>query len=202
MGKVWKAEKGKNIMMSIAVQTAFLTVLQQFQLSVAASLACFSVFEKYAGDETRIKWPNDIFWNDRKAGGILIENVIKGNKWQWAVTGIGINVNQTTFNLEREFAPVSLKQITGKEFDIVELAKEIHKAFLENYHALQQNNFGKMLVTYNKHLYGLGRVVKLKKGGAVFETTVEGVSAEGKLITRDVVEREFDFDEVKFVAKS
>jgi BirA family biotin operon repressor/biotin-[acetyl-CoA-carboxylase] ligase len=201
-GKVWKAEKAMNIIMSIAVPTAFLTVLQQFQLSVAASLASFTVFEKCAGDETRIKWPNDIFWNDRKAGGILIENVIAGNKWQWAVIGTGINVNQTTFNLEREFPAVSLKQITGKDFDIVGLAKEIHKAFLENYQALQQNDFGKMLVSYNKHLYGLGQQVKLKKGVVVFETTIEGVSAEGKLITRDVVEREFDFDEVKFVAKS
>jgi BirA family biotin operon repressor/biotin-[acetyl-CoA-carboxylase] ligase len=200
-GNVWKAEKGKNIMMSIAVPTAFLTVLQQFQLSVAASLACFRVFEKYAGEETRIKWPNDIFWNDRKAGGILIENVVTGNKWQWAVTGIGININQTIFNLEREFPPVSLKQITGKDFDIVELAKEIHKAFLGNVDALRRNKFDGMLAEYNEHLYRLGQKVKLKKGAAVFETVIKGVSPEGKLITSDSVEREFDFDEVRFVAK-
>ena len=124
-GKVWRTEKGKNIILSIVVNTSFLTVYQQFYLSAAVSLGCIDLFKKYAGDETKIKWPNDIFWNDRKAGGILIENVIKGNVWQWSVIGIGININQTEFNLDTVFKPVSLKQITWKDFDVIELAKEL-----------------------------------------------------------------------------
>ena len=198
-GKAWKVEKGKNIVLSIAVATGFLTLYQQFYLSMAVSLGCIDLFKKYAGDETKIKWPNDIFWNDRKAGGILIENIIKGNVWQWGVIGVGINVNQTEFNLDASFPPVSLKQITGKEFDIIGLAKELHKAIMTRYEELQKNGVEKMLTEYNHYLFGLDKKVKLKKGNIVFETTVKEVSPQGKLITTDEIEREFDFDEVTWV---
>ena len=195
-GKVWKVEKGKNILLSISVATGFLTLYQQFYLSVAVSLGCIDLFKKYAGDETKIKWPNDIFWNDRKAGGILIENIIKGNDWQWAVIGVGINVNQTNFNLHAAFPPVSIKQITGKEYDIVELGKELYAAILKRYEELQKNGIEKMMIEYNQYLFGLGKKVKLKKGNMVFETTIKGVSPQGQLITVDTLERHFDFDEV------
>ncbi|MEO5783007.1 MAG: biotin--[acetyl-CoA-carboxylase] ligase [Ginsengibacter sp.] len=195
-GKVWKVEKGKNILLSISVATGFLTLYQQFYLSVAVALGCIDLFKKYAGDETKIKWPNDIFWNDRKAGGILIENILKGNDWQWAVIGVGINVNQTYFNLHTAFPPVSLKQITGKEYDIVELGKELHKTILKRYKELQKQGIEKMLIEYNQYLFGLGKKVKLKKGNMVFETTVKAVSQHGQLITNDTLERHFDFDEV------
>jgi len=198
-GKVWKAEKGKNIILSIAVATGFLTVYQQFYLSIAVSLGCTDFFKKYAGDETKIKWPNDIFWNDRKAGGILIENVVKGSKWQWSVIGIGINVNQTEFNLDTVFKPVSLKQITGKDFDVIELAKELYEAIMMRYAELRNDGFEKMLDEYNQCIFGLKEKVKLKKNNAVFETIIEGVSPQGKLITADTIEREFDFDEVEWL---
>ena len=198
-GKAWKGEKGKNILLSISVATGFLTLYQQFYLSMAVSLGCFDLFKKYAGDETKIKWPNDIFWNDRKAGGILIENIIKGNVWQWAVIGVGININQTTFDLKTTFPPVSLKQISGKDYDVVELAKELHTAVMTRYEELKKDGFEKMLIEYNQYLFSLNKKVKLKKGNAVFETVVKGVSQDGKLITVDTMERQFDFDEVVWV---
>ena len=88
-------------------------------------LGCLDFFSKYIKENVKIKWPNDIFINDRKAGGILIENVIKGNLWQWAVIGIGLNINQENFEKENLKA-ISLKQITGKNYDVIELAKELH----------------------------------------------------------------------------
>ena len=91
--KGWTAEKGKNIILSIVVAPDFLNIQNQFQLSVVAALGCYDLFKNYAGDNVYLKWPNDIFWNDRKAGGILIENVIKGKKWKWSIVGIGININ-------------------------------------------------------------------------------------------------------------
>lgn len=197
-GKTWSAEKGKNIMMSIIISPENLTIYQQFHLSIAVSLACIDFFTKYAGDETKIKWPNDIFWNDRKAGGVLIENIIK-EKWQWSVIGIGININQTQFNLDTVFPPVSLKQITGKEYDLVELAKELHKKVMKRYEELRTIGFKKMLNEYNQYLFGLNKKLKLKKQSAVFETTITGVSQRGKLITVDSIEREFEFDEVEWV---
>jgi BirA family biotin operon repressor/biotin-[acetyl-CoA-carboxylase] ligase len=198
-GKTWKAEKGKSIILSVVVSTMFLRVYQQFYLSVAASLACLEFYKKYAGDEVTIKWPNDVFWNDRKAGGILIENVIKGNNWQWAIIGIGININQTEFSVDSVFSPVSLKQITGKEYDVIALANELYEMVMKKYDALKNNHFDNMLVEYNQILFGLDKKVKLKKDNIIFETTVKGVTPQGKLITYSSMEKQFDFDEVEWL---
>ena len=92
------------------------------------SLPAYDFFNFYAIDETSIKWPNDIYWRDRKAGGILIENILQGKKWKFAIVGIGININQTLFPASLP-NPVSLKQITGKTFNVVELGKRALQLF-------------------------------------------------------------------------
>ncbi len=129
---------------------------------------------------------------------ILIENVVKGNDWQWAIIGIGININQTEFSVDGVFVPVSLKQITGREYDVIALANELYETVMKKYKALKNNQFDKMLIEYNQILFGLDKKVKLKKDNIIFETTVKGVSPHGKLITADVLERTFDFDEVEW----
>ena len=96
-GKDWESNKGANIMLSIPIQMQWLPISQQFQLSAAVALSCHDLFSKYLFSKVFIKWPNDIFINDSKAGGILIENVIKGTLWQWSVIGIGLNINQEKF---------------------------------------------------------------------------------------------------------
>ena len=198
-GKSWNAERGENVLLSIVITPGNLTVYQQFHLSVAVTLGCIDVFKKYDGDKTNIKWPNDIFWNDRKAGGILIENVIKGNVWQWAVIGIGLNVNQARFTLDTAFPPVSLRQITGMEHPVLDLTAELYEAVMSRLEQLQNKEFEKMMEEYNQYLFGLNKKVKLKKDNAVFETTITGISPSGKLTTVDTMEREFDFDEVEWV---
>ena len=115
--KSWKSEPGQNLILSAVTTPEVAFRENQFRLSCSAALACRDFFSKYAGDETTIKWPNDLYWRDRKAGGILIENIIRGIHWEYAIIGIGININQTFFDPSLP-NPVSLKQITGKNFNI------------------------------------------------------------------------------------
>lgn len=197
-GKGWQTEPGKNIAMSLVLQPESLDARQQFYLSAAIALACFEFFSGYAGDETKIKWPNDLFWRDRKAGGVLIENVFHGKKWKWAIAGIGININQVNFEGGIK-NPVSLKQITGKEFDTVILAKELYALLMKRISELNTKSFEKILDDYNKHLYKLNKNVSLKKEGVIFETVIKAVSREGKLLTVDATNRQFDFGEVEWV---
>jgi BirA family biotin operon repressor/biotin-[acetyl-CoA-carboxylase] ligase len=197
-GKGWETQPGKNIAMSIVLQPEFLDARQQFYLSATIALVCFEFFSRYAGDETKIKWPNDLFWRDRKAGGVLIENVFHGKKWKWAIVGIGININQVNFGKAVK-NPVSLKQITGKEFDTVALAKELYALLIKKIPELTAKSFDKILEDYNTHLYKLNKNVLLKKEGSIFETVIKAVSAEGKLLTVDAADREFDFGEVEWV---
>lgn len=195
-GKHWASEKGKNIAMSLVLVPGQFKITSQFHLSAAIALACFEFLKTYAGDEMKIKWPNDLYWRDRKAGGILIENKFQGKAWKWAVVGIGININQTVFNIDLA-NPVSLKQITGKTFDAVALAKELHALIMKNLSEII--TMDKILQQYNRHLYKINELVTLRKAGVKFETVIKEVSAHGKLVTVDAMEREFDFGEVEWV---
>jgi len=197
-GKIWQTSEGVNIALSIVLDVYTFNASQQFQLSIAVALGCYDFFKKYAGDETSIKWPNDIYWRDRKAGGILIENVFHGNEWRFAVAGIGININQPYFDAALQ-NPVSLKQITGKVFDSVELAKELHQSVLRRFEKLETEGIDKLLTEYNQLLFSIDKKVKLKKDSIIFDATIKGVTEHGELITFDGIERRFIFGDVSWI---
>ena len=195
-GKNWASEKEKNIAMSLVLEPEKLKISSPFHLSAVVALACFEFLTGYIDGETKIKWPNDLFWRDRKAGGILIENKMQGKTWKWAVVGIGININQTFFDKSLLNA-VSLKQITGKTFNPVDLAKELCDLLMLK--LVQETGLETILQQYNTHLYKINELVTMRKGGTRFETVIKEVSPQGKLVTVDAIEREFDFGEVEWV---
>ncbi len=114
-GKTWISEPGQNLMMSLVIKPSPLKLTQQFLFSAAIALAILDLAKGFQNKNWKIKWPNDIYWSDRKAGGLLIESVVTGQTWDWAVVGIGMNLNQTSFPVEIPNA-ISLNQIT--EFSI------------------------------------------------------------------------------------
>jgi BirA family transcriptional regulator, biotin operon repressor / biotin---[acetyl-CoA-carboxylase] ligase len=196
-GKQWHSEPGSNLILSAVVDTKPLQLVDNFVLSAAVALACHELFNKYARHDTYIKWPNDIYWNDRKAGGILIENIVRGNKWQWAVIGIGININQTQFDVLHK--TVSLKQITGATFSVLDLAKELC-TFLNSYYQLLLTGNGPALIeAYNAVLYKRLQTVKLKKQATLFECTIQQVTKNGRLQVAHPVHDFFDFGEVEWI---
>jgi BirA family transcriptional regulator, biotin operon repressor / biotin---[acetyl-CoA-carboxylase] ligase len=202
-GKQWQSGADENIALSIVLMPQPLLVSQQFHLSVAVALGCYHFFNKYAGEDTAIKWPNDIYWRDRKAGGILIENAVgtqNGNSaWKFAIAGIGININQVHFD-DSLPNPVSLRQITGKIFSPEALAKELHSQVLQQVQQLlSTGNFTEMLQLYNNILYKRNQPVVLKKGRIIFESVIKGVTENGKLFTSDTIDNFFDFGEVEWI---
>ncbi len=181
-GKHWTTEPGSNIILSVLVDASPIRHLPAFALSAATALAAFELFTRYAVSETSIKWPNDLYWRDRKAGGILIENAYRGKEWQWAVIGIGINVNQVRFpDLPRP--PVSLKQIAGRDFEAVGLAKELCTLLEKRWQALLEEGAEPTMALYQTHLLGRGERVRLRQGSAVFDTDILGVLPDGRLRT-------------------
>jgi BirA family biotin operon repressor/biotin-[acetyl-CoA-carboxylase] ligase len=197
-GRQWLSSKDENVILSICVQMQWQHVSQQFGLSMAAALGCRDLMSKYIPGKATIKWPNDIFINDTKAGGILIENVIRGTLWQWAVIGIGLNINQCQFE-DTSFKATSLKIETGNEFDVLKLSEELHEFVLNRITSLKEGEFENILKEYNENLFARGRLVKIKKDNYVFETRIKSVSSSGQLLTEDSIKRQFNFDEIKFV---
>ncbi len=197
-GKSWSSAAGENILLTVVRQMQWMTVYDQFRLSVAVSLACYDFAKTYVPDNLKIKWPNDIYINDRKAGGILIENVIAGQLWLWSAIGVGLNINQLNFDSLSSSA-TSLRSITGNIYDVMDLARELHEKISDRINKLRTQNFDELLDEYNQNLYGASKKVTLKKGPAVFATTVKGVNASGELITTDTMERTFLLDEVEWL---
>ncbi|MDN3658278.1 biotin--[acetyl-CoA-carboxylase] ligase [Ferruginibacter paludis] len=211
-GKKWHTGNGENIAVSIITDASELHIHEQFKLSAAIALACVDFFGSFAGDETTIKWPNDIYWRDRKAGGILIENVIghgltskknetstrSGAYWKYSVAGIGININQDIFENDLNKA-ISLKQITGQDFDITVLAQQLHLAVLDSFKQLLTQPFEKILQRYNERLFKRNQAVQLKKGNIVFSTTIKEVTESGQLFTVDLIDNLFGFGEVEWL---
>lgn len=196
-GKSWQMQPGQSIAMSVVLKTDKLRADQQFYLSMLIALATNDFLKKYAGKETTIKWPNDLYWRDRKAGGILIENIIMGKEWQWAVVGIGININQTAFD-DTIINAVSLKQITGKNHDPLELAKKLCSKLDHRFKDLQRSKES-IEDAYNSILYKKGQKVSLKKYNIVFECFIKGVTEFGYLITESATEQLFSIGEVQWI---
>ena len=197
-GKKWISEPGSNIVMTVIIDCSFLSISNPFPLSLMAALACRDFFSRYVPEDIFIKWPNDLYWRDRKAGGVLIQNKVRGNKWLWGVVGIGININQVLFP-EFLINPVSLKQITGKNHHPVDLAKELCECLEFRYKQLTTGLCKEMLSQYNQHLYKRGEVVTLKKETLSFPCLIISVSARGELLVSGGEQEHFGFDEVEWV---
>lgn len=196
-GKSWITSSGENIIMSLVTEPRFLLPVQQFLLSATIAVACHDFLKNFLPDNWRIKWPNDLYWSDRKAGGILIESICKGNEWLFAIIGIGININQVQFPDQLRNA-ISLKQVTGKTFSTLDLAKELCAYIEQRYSKLKASDANVLLGEYNQLLYKRNQIVRLKKENIIFETIVKEVNAQGQLITVDALERSFGFGEVEW----
>jgi BirA family biotin operon repressor/biotin-[acetyl-CoA-carboxylase] ligase len=108
------------------------TPADQIGFSAAIALGARAFFGAFAGEQTKIKKPNDIYFRDRKAGGILIENLVRGKDWTWTVIGIGMNINQGSFSpmsANRIAAnPISLQEITNQNWDLKKMQKHLSEA--------------------------------------------------------------------------
>ncbi len=123
----WESERGANLLFSILIHPHAIPVSQQFQVSMAISLAIYDALSNTIGDLS-IKWPNDIYWRNGKLGGILIEHRIQGAMIRDSIIGVGLNVNQRQFRSDAP-NPVSLFQITEQEMD----RKQLLDAILQNF---------------------------------------------------------------------
>lgn len=195
--KTWVGEAGKNIAMSIVLQPPGLALSQSFLISMATAVGVQRFFAHYGGSETKVKWPNDLYWRDRKAGGILIENIVQGSEWKAAIIGIGINVNQTAFeNIDTK--AVSLKQITGKDHDPLALTKELCQELTKAYEILHKLP-SLIIETYKDHLFKINEIVRLKKGSRVFDATIKDVTTMGQLVVQHATEEYFSIGEVEWL---
>lgn len=114
----WESEAGMNLLLSIALNVNFLEAENQFKISQAVSVAIAETLSQFVDNKQLfIKWPNDIYFGDKKLAGMLIQNTIEGRMMGVSIIGIGLNVNQMEFSKDIP-NPISLKMISGRDFDL------------------------------------------------------------------------------------
>jgi BirA family biotin operon repressor/biotin-[acetyl-CoA-carboxylase] ligase len=181
-GKIWTGTPGENIIMSVVLEPVKINVKNQFLLSMAVALGCHSFLRQWAPNDLRIKWPNDIYWKEKKLGGILIENKVKGNNLVFSVAGIGININQDHFESWIP-NPVSLTEISGIKFESKALARQLCKSLEEKYTLLINGEKDALIKEFNEYLFRKNQEVQFRKGNINFLATPIEVRGDGSLIT-------------------
>ncbi|MDU1904534.1 MAG: biotin--[acetyl-CoA-carboxylase] ligase [Dysgonomonas sp.] len=199
-GNSWESERGKNLLFSTVLFPKSLEASEQFLLSQIISLAIKDVLDKETSDIT-IKWPNDIYWKNKKITGILIENdIMDGNIYQ-SILGVGININQEKFESDAP-NPISLKQITGKEYDIKDILQRIINC-LSSYHNLinSQENITSIRKQYKESLFRKeGKHLFEDKNGQFYARIID-VEPSGLLVleTEKGDINKYAFKEVKYI---
>jgi BirA family transcriptional regulator, biotin operon repressor / biotin---[acetyl-CoA-carboxylase] ligase len=196
MGKTWMSKENENITISVIIDISSFSLQNQFLVSAFAAIGCYDFFKKYAGEHTAIKWPNDIYFNDKKAGGILIETVQQANK-RMAIIGIGMNINQKEFfnNLPN---PISLHQITNEIYEVEDVCNELIES-LNNWLPLLYEKNSEILKTYNQHLYKKNKAVQLKKDNIKFTCLIKEVNAFGELMVEQGLQDSFQHGEIEWI---
>jgi len=177
-GKTWSGQPGESLMMSI-IAFPQKKLHDQFRFNAAVAVAVANVLIKSTGlNNIKIKWPNDIIINDKKAGGILIENVIKGSQWYSCVIGIGLNVRQSSFSPDLPFA-TSLRIESGKDLNITTLCTMIRDAVME--HTGPSQAEGTEMEAYNQLLYRRGMLQNFRSGDETISALILEAAPDGTL---------------------
>ena len=198
-GTIWEANRGENLLFSFLIHSEKIPITQQFLLSQIVSVGICNAL-KDSGLDTKIKWANDIFYQDKKLAGILIETIISGDKMKYAIVGVGLNVNQSAFSENLPNA-ISLRQILGKKIDcqaiLENILTEIYKLF-ENFDIKNSENLQKK---YFELLYRNSGYHLFEEKNEKFYAKILSVASDGclKLLTDNDLEKSFYFKEIKFV---
>lgn len=184
-GNSWESEADKNLLCSILLPPD----KDLYFLNIAVGVAILRMI----GEDFTIKWPNDIYYGDKKVAGILVENAILGNEVRYSIAGIGLNVNQTTFVSDAP-NPISLKQITRKEYDIDALMQEV-------YAKVQETLNEDVWEEYKNHLYRRDGFWKYEDQNGIFEARIIDVLPTGEIVLcdRNGQNRTYGFKQIKYI---
>lgn len=200
-GAQWESNPLQNLTFSFVLYPSFLAPEGQFYLNKTISLGLIDVISVLLPDRTdiRIKWPNDIYIGDHKLAGTLIQNGVKGSAFDFSVVGIGLNVNQDTF-LGGAANPVSLKMISGKEFDLDHILVKVTERIEMRYLSLKNGQKPIIDEDYLKYLYRYEQLAGFVYKGQTVRAKIVGVNRYGHLILEIPGEKiiECDLKEIKF----
>ena len=196
-GNTWQTQAGENLTFSLILKPKFLKANQQFWLNIAVSLGVQECLTELLGGGVKIKWSNDLYYNNQKIGGMLLENSLQGYQIGYSVIGIGLNVNQSEFPMP---TATSLRQITNQWYDLETVLEKLIICLEKNYLALQNGQYETLKTRYLSTLFRYEETHYFEQNGHRFLGKITGISETGQLALEIEEETQyFDFKEITFV---
>lgn len=194
----WCSAKGQNILVSFLFQPP-ITPQNQFYFNQYFSLSIRKFLAQFI-ENPKIKWPNDIYVEDQKIAGILIEHSIQGEEIKYSIAGVGININQISFD-ETIPNPTSLKLLTGKTYNIHELVQNLATILEAKYHLIQEQKLETLNQEYLQHLYQYQTLAHYEILGQPVSGKITGISPFGQLLVEDVSQHihTCNYKEIRFL---
>jgi BirA family transcriptional regulator, biotin operon repressor / biotin---[acetyl-CoA-carboxylase] ligase len=196
-GNTWEAAAGKNITLSVILSPTFLAVRHQFHLNMAVSLAVHDLLREQGLSQAQVKWPNDLYFEDRKLGGILIENTVTSQSIQHSIVGIGLNINQLHFGID---TATSLAAVIGTQLDVKRLVARLMEMLEKRYLELRSGKLDKLKFEYLQGLYRYQEMHAFRVGETQVRGQITGIDEDGRLaveIDREL--RYFAFKEIAYI---
>lgn len=196
-GRNWQSDFGQNLLLSLLLKPVFLLPEQSFLLNMSVCLALKDVVD-HISDNIRIKWPNDLLHKTDKLAGILIENQLSGQRWESAVVGIGLNVNQLEFHYPKTS---SIRLISGEAQKLARWQSALLQALESRYLALQtMQDFTELSKEYQEALYGYHQPVMAEVEGRAVKVQIKTVAQNGLVALRGAghAGRWYRYDQLRF----
>ena len=201
--KTWISEKNKNLCISIILFPDFLTTSNLFLLSKTISVGIWDFLDRFYITDTRIKWPNDIYVQNNKIAGILIENTWKGNVLQESIIGIGLNVNQTHFpSIINQ--PTSMKLLRKQDFNLEEMLTGLLESIEIRYRQLCRKEIEAIDTAYHEALFRLNETTHFLTKDEKLSGKIKAVDHDGKIqiLTDQHGLMRFELDDIEFIHES
>lgn len=194
----WHSKALNNLTISILIKPRNIEPSKQFYISMVISIALIEALQEYAGPFS-IKWPNDIYYEGDKIAGILIEHSITGSDITGSICGIGVNINETDFP---DFLPnpVSLKSISGKDYNISTIMESILIQINSWYAMLEDHKFDFIKSSYLRYLYRYNEEAGFRAKNKTFRGRITGINEAGQLLVKrgDGETGAYSFKELEF----
>ena len=196
-GKKWSCNRGEGLLFSIILHPKEL-IINQYYLNKAVALGVCEGINQL-GVCSKIKWPNDIYVNNKKIAGILIENSVSGQLINNSVVGIGVNINQTAFK-ETIINPVSLKELLNKDYELTDILEILCSSIEKRYLQFKSASFEVIDLDYHKLLYKYNQKSTFRRKNVLFQADIKSVTSEGKIqLIQEGFSSFYNAGEVEFV---
>lgn len=181
LGRHWESPKNKNLILSVLLRPLLLPQ-DASKLTLACAVSTVRAILKFTGKKMGIKWPNDIYFQNKKVGGILTEMSAESDRINFIVVGIGINVNSASSELPKN--SISLKEIVGEPLNRLEFAKHLLMELEADYMKIKNSEFGALAKDWEDFSVTSGRRVLATLFGKKIEGQAVGIDRDGALWIR------------------